>query len=76
MAKSNYIDVNKEQYLEALFLDLEKSSKMVSFDDRAKLIHDFVVGNPSNDEPERIMSNGLIIEDGKIIISPRKSRKK
>ena len=74
MAKSKYIDVNKEQYLEALFMDLDKHSKMVSFDNRAQLIHDFVIGNPSNDD-KRIV-NGLTIVDGKILIGPRNRSKK
>lgn len=76
MAKTKYLDVNKEQYLQALFLDLEKSNKMVSFDNKAKMIHDFVVGNPSSDEPIERISNGLTIIDGRILISSRKKSKK
>ena len=76
MAKSKYLDVNKEQYLNALFLDLEKSAKMVSFDNRAQMIHDFVIGNPSNDEPDTRISNGLTIIDGRVLIASRKVKKK
>ena len=75
MAKSKYVDINKEQYLNALFLDLEKSSKMVSFDNRAKMIHDFVVGNPSNDEQTKTTNNGLTFIDGKVVIESRKGKK-
>ena len=74
MAKSKYIDVNKEQYLEALFMDLDKHSKMVSFDNRAQLIHNFVMGNPSNDDKKNI--NGLTIVDGRVLIGPRNKIKK
>lgn len=75
MAKSTYLDINKEQYLEALFLDLEKSSKMVSLENKAELIRNFVIGNPSNDESTRVTSNGLTIIDGRVLISARKKRK-
>lgn len=76
MAKTKYLDVNKEQYLNALFLDLEKSAKMVSFDNRAQMIHDFVIGNPSNDDENIKISNGLTIVDGRVLISSRKSKRK
>lgn len=77
MSKSTkYLDVNKEQYLEALFIDLEKNSKkMVSFDDRAKMIHDFVMGNSSNDDIS-VTNNGLTIVNGKVLIKSRKKSKK
>ena len=62
MAKPKYIDVNKEKYLEALFLDLEKSAKMISFDDRAKLIHDFIVEHPSSDvQTHPFVENGRLV---------------
>ena len=76
MAKTKYLDVNKEQYLNALFLDLEKSAKMVSFDNRAQMIHDFVIGNPSNDDENIKISNGLTIVDGRVLISSKKSKRK
>ena len=75
MAKSKYVDINKEQYLNALFLDLEKSSKMVSFDNRSKMIHDFVMGNPSNDELSKTINNGLTFMDGRVVIESRKRKK-
>lgn len=76
MAKLKYVDVNKQQYMESLFLDLEKSAKMVSFDNKAQMIHDFVVGNPSNDEEVRTTSNGLTMINGRVLIASRKSKKK
>ena len=72
-----YIDVNKENYMKALFTDLEKTAKMVSMKDTAKLIHDFVVGNPTNDKEDRVvLDNGLTLVDGKILIKARGLLKK
>ena len=56
---TKYIDVNKENYLKALFIDLEKSAKSVNYDDRSKIIHDFIMGHPSNDPGDVMpMANG------------------
>ena len=69
MAKT-FVDVNKENYMKALFLDVQKQAKMVSFPDSAKLIHDFVMNNPTNSDSVNI-KNGLEIRDGLIVIKPR-----
>lgn len=70
---SKFIDVNKENYMKALFLDVQKQAKMVDFPDSAKLIHDFVMNNPTNsDSKATINKNGLLVRDGKIVIQARK----
>ena len=77
MAKSVFVDVNKEKYLKALFRDIQKQTKMICFEDEAKnakLIHDFVVGNPTNSD--NVDKYGLLKRDGKFVIKARKSYKK
>ena len=74
MAKNVFVDVNKEKYLKALFRDIQKQTKMISFEDEAKnakLIHDFVVGNPTNSD--NVDKHGLLKRDGKFVIKARKS---
>ena len=70
MAKT-FVDVNKENYMKALFLDVQKQAKMVSFPDSAKLIHDFVMNNPTNSDSTENIKNGLVIRDGLIVIKSR-----
>jgi hypothetical protein len=43
-----FIDVNREQYMNALFLDLQKSTKMVDLPNKADLIYDFVSNMQAN----------------------------
>lgn len=73
MAKQNtYIDVNKEIYLKALFRDVAKQAKMIDFMDEsknAKIIHDFVVGNPTNSE--NTDKYGMVKRDGRFVIKSR-----
>ena len=75
---NKYVDVNKEKYLKALFRDVQKQAKMINFDNEsknAKLIHDFVVGNPTNSDT--MDKHGkLKTKDGRFIIKARKSYKK
>lgn len=76
MSKSLFVDVNKEKYLKALFRDIQKQTKMIDFSDEsknAKIIHDFVVGNPTNDSAFKIT---IPKRDGRYIISARSSTKK
>ena len=76
MAKSVFVDVNKEKFLKALFRDIQKQTKMICFEDEAKnakLIHDFVVGNPTNSDT--INKHGLLKRNGKFVIKARKSYK-
>lgn len=69
---NTFVDVNKENYMKALFLDVQKQTKMVNFPDTAKLIHDFVLNNPSNtDSIDKIDKHGLIRRDGYIVIQSR-----
>ena len=70
---NTFIDVNKENYMKALFLDVQKQAKMVSFPDTAKLIHDFVMNNPTNNDNKSIDKNGLIKRNGCFIIHSRVS---
>jgi hypothetical protein len=77
MAKNAFVDVNKEKYLKALFRDIQKQTKMICFEDEAKnakLIHDFVVGNPTNSDA--VDKHGLLKRDGRFVIKARKSYKK
>lgn len=73
MANSTFIDVNKENYMKALFLDVQKQAKMVNFPDTAKLIHDFVMNNPTNGgKPmDNVDKNGLVKRNGYFIIHAR-----
>ena len=74
---NNYVDVNKEKYLKALFRDVEKQAKMIDFSNEsknAKLIHDFVVGNPTNND--KTDKNGMLKKNGRFVIKSRKSYKK
>ena len=77
MAKSVYVDVNKENYLKALFRDVQKQTKMLDFDEakNAKLIHDFVVGNPTNtdDNSDIRKRNGCFVITARNL---KKSKKK
>lgn len=77
MAKSVYVDVNKEKYLQALFRDVQKQNKMLDFDEakNAKIIHDFVVGNPTNTDDSKSTS-GLPKRNGCFVIASRKKSKK
>ena len=77
MAKNVFVDVNKEKYLKALFRDIQKQTKMICFEDEAKnakLIHDFVVGNPTNSDT--VDKYGLAKRNGRFVIKARKSYKK
>lgn len=77
MAKSVFVDVNKEIYLRALFRDIQKQTKMVCFEDEAKnakLIHDFVVGNPTN--VDNVDKHGALKRDGLFVIQARSKNKK
>ena len=77
MAKSVFVDVNKEIYLRALFRDIQKQTKMVCFEDEAKnakLIHDFVVGNPTN--TDNVDKHGALKRDGLSVIQARSKNKK
>jgi hypothetical protein len=69
-----FVDVNKENYMKALFLDVQKQSKMVEFPDSAKLIHDFVMNNPTNSDSSKITSNGVELRNGRIVIHARKRK--
>lgn len=66
-----FVDVNKENYMKALFMDLEKTAK-AKIADASQLIHDFVVGNPTNDVNDNtgreILPNGLVRLNGRILI--------
>ena len=76
MSKNVFVDVNKEKYLKALFRDIQKQTKMICFDDEAKnakLIHDFVVGNPTNSD--NVDKHGLLKRDGRFVIKARNSYK-
>lgn len=75
---ATYVDVNKEAYMKALFLDVQKQSKMVDFPDKAKLIHDFVLGNPTNSDSKSgtTIENGFEMLNGRMVIHPHKLRKK
>ena len=76
MAKSVFIDINKEKYLKALFRDVQKQTKMIDFSDEksnAKLIHDFVVGNPTNNDTTD--KNGILKRNGRFVIADRSSYK-
>lgn len=70
MAKASYVDVNKDKYMKALFLDLQKSTKMISLDEKGDIIHNFIMNNPSNDKSEvKINNNGLpLSKDGHILV--------
>ena len=69
---STFVDVNKENYMKALFLDVQKQAKMVNFPDTAKLIHDFVLNNPTNgDVIDKVDKHGLIIRNGCYVIQSR-----
>ena len=69
---ATYVDVNKEAYMKALFLDVQKQSKMVDFPNRAKLIHDFVMNNPTNsDSNTSLNKNGVLTRNGRIVIQSR-----
>lgn len=75
MAKSTFVDVNKEKYLKALFRDVQKQTKMIDFENEsknAKLIHDFVVGNSTNNN-EEVNKHGMLKRDGRFVIKSRKS---
>lgn len=70
---NTFIDVNKENYMKALFLDVQKHTKMVNFPDTAKLIHDFVMNNPTNsDSKSHINKNGVEVRNGRIVIHARR----
>lgn len=73
MASSTFVDVNKENYMKALFLDVQKQAKMVNFPDTAKLIHDFVMNNPTNGgaATDNIDENGLEKRNGYFVIHKR-----
>lgn len=74
---NKFVDVNKEKYLKALFRDVEKQAKMIDFNNEsknAKLIHDFVVGNPTNSDT--VDKHGMLKKDGRFVIKARKSYKK
>ena len=77
MSNSVFIDVNKEKYLKALFRDIQKQTKMIDFaenEKNAKLIHDFVVGNPTN--TDTVDKFGLQKRDGRFVITARSSYNK
>lgn len=74
---SKFVDINKEKYLKALFRDVQKQTKMLDFENEsknAKLIHDFVVGNPTN--TNTIDKNGIEKRNGRFVIKSRKTYKK
>jgi len=74
---NNYVDVNKEKYLKALFRDVQKQAKMIDFNNESKnaqLIHDFVVGNPTNND--KVDKYGMLKKNGRFVIKSRKSYKK
>lgn len=74
---NTYVDVNKEKYLKALFRDVQKQAKMIDFNNEsknAKLIHDFVIGNPTNND--KLDKYGMLKKNGLFIIKSRKSYKK
>ena len=74
---SKFVDINNEKYLKALFRDVQKQTKMLDFENEsknAKLIHDFVVGNPTN--TNTIDKNGIEKRNGRFVIKSRKSYKK
>lgn len=74
--KSTYVDVNKEKYMKALFLDLQKQSKLVDYQNNADIIHNFVINNPTNDSSP-VGNHGLLTDNGRIVIKARrKSAKK
>ena len=59
--------------MKALFLDVQKQAKMVNFPDTAKLIHDFVLNNPTNtDSIDKVEKYGLVRRDGRFVIQSRK----
>lgn len=72
MNRLEYRDVNKEKYMKALFLDIQKQTKMVDLENRAELIHDFVVNNPSNSDSSKsqVSADGIRTRNGFIIIQP------
>ena len=74
---NTYVDVNKEKYLKALYLDVQKQAKMIDFSNESKnaqLNHDFVVGNPTNND--KVDKYGMLKRDGRFVIKSRKSYKK
>lgn len=74
---SKFVDINKEKYLKALFRDVQKQTKMLDFENEsknAKLIHDFVVGNPTN--TSTVDKNGIEKRNGRFVIKSRKTYKK
>lgn len=66
MAKNTFVDVNKEDYMKALFIDIQKQTKMVDLPDYAEIIHDFVVNNPTNSDTKT--SNKIEVKNGCIVI--------
>lgn len=68
MANSTFIDVNKENYMKALFLDVQKQAKLMNFPETTKLIHDFIMNNPTNSDSETITSNGITKRDGCVVL--------
>jgi hypothetical protein len=69
MAKDTFVDVNKEDYMKALFIDIQKQSKMVDLPDYGELIHNFVLNNPTNSDSSY---NGSIIKNGCIVLQRKK----
>jgi hypothetical protein len=84
---SKYKDINKEDFMKALFLELQGHNKMVSFEKQAKILHDFVLGNPTNEkdikglvttkvEAVGIAPNGIPIDStGRYIVQRTKPRR-
>ncbi len=68
---SVFVDVNKEDYMKALFLDVQKQNKMVSLPDTADLIHNFVMNNPTNSDSSTMNKNGFEIRNNRIVIHAR-----
>jgi len=71
---NTFIDVNKEIYLKALFRDVAKQTKMIDLMDEsknAKLIHDFVIGNPTNSDSAD--KYGMAKRNGRFVIKSRLS---
>jgi len=84
MGKDKYIDVNKEDYMKALFTELYGQTKMVTFPEITMSIQNFVTNNPTKDNggklslvnikaPATIDVNGMEKDaEGRFIIHKRK----
>lgn len=72
MAKEIYRDVNKANYLEALFLDIQKQCGAINYvNASAKVIAEYVMINPTGKPDNKVTSAGFITDSRGAIILHR-----